>query len=479
MAVAQTAAAAAAPSKAGQPARPSSSRATSQQRRQQSARKDELAAVLKEAISAVAVAPVEEEPAAEAEAHGWEQQQAVPAWDAQLAAQWGPQQAQQEPGGPSSFMQLLSCEVVMPDGEAAGFLQQDAAAAGQCSAALAPSAFVPAPAGAGFALHASPLLPTAHFDEQLPAAMAADPLAQSFSALAAGPSVVGGQGQPGTTQAGAAAAGHSTPVVRQTRCDSPPVVQGQSCLSEAEPPATDPRKPRGLLSLLQTPAEKAAPATGRAGTGGKAAKSAKPKRQAQPRKTPASAKGGTTRSGQKKKKGAAAAAAAAAAQQQQYANLPLPAGFVWAHMHPHLQQPQQQQPPQQVPVLQQQPLLQPTLLLQDTPHQAQQPPLLQQTAPGDQLAGGPGGAGPLDLGNDTLLQFLDATAAGAAVAGGMPDAAPACDGGVCHAVLLDPAATQRLIPSRLRAACSILQASQETCRCLAAPRKAASRRMVS
>lgn len=417
----QAAAPAAAPSRAGQLARPSSSRATSQQRQQHSARQDELAAVLKEAISAVAVGPVEEHPAAEAQAQGWEQQQqqqqqAVPAWDPLLAVQWTPQQAQQDPGGTASFMQLLSCEVVMPDGGAAGFVQQDAPAAGQRPAALAPPAFVPTP-GAGFAPQDPPRLPTAHFDEQLPAGMETDHLAHALAAPAAGPPTAGRRRQPGKVQAAGEAAGDCTPVPLQAGSGSPPAAQVQTGQAEAEPPATDPRKPRGLLGLLQTSAEKAPPGTARTGTGSKAAKATKSKRQAQPRKTPASSKGGTVKGGggQKKKGAAAAAAAAAAQQQQQFANLPLPAGFLWAHMHPHLQQ----QQPQQVPVQQEQPVLQqPALLLQDAPQPAQQPPLLQQPALGGPPSGGRGAAGALDFGNDTLLHFLDATAAGTAAAGG-------------------------------------------------------------
>lgn len=428
--------------------------------------------MLKEAISAVAVAPLEENLVAVVGPHGWDpqQQRAAPAWDPQqqqVAPAWHLQQAeqQQQPGVPASFMQLLSCEVVMPDVETAGFLQQDAlAAAGRHAAALALPAFMPTPgAGAGFEPQATPQLPATRFDEQPPAAMVADPPAQGFAALAAAPPIAGVQRHP---HAMGPAAGSSTPAAAH-RCSGSPLPAGpQLGQAEAEAPATDPRKPRGLLGLLQTPAEKAAPAESKPGTAGRVAKAARPRRQTQPRKTPASAKGGTTKGGAGQKKKGAATATAAGARQQQYAGLALPAGFTWAHMHPQLQQPQPQQ---------QQPVLQPALLLQGAPSQAQQPPLLQQPAPAlpNPLAGGGGAAGPLDFGNDTLLHFLDASGAGGTAPGGWhcvqvkarPPGSVLC--GCCSA---QPAVLPRSSPavaysgdlSRLP---SFPQAFRQTCRC--------------
>ena len=352
------AAAAVAPSPMATASKQTSSRATAQ--RQQSvavAQAEQLTAELREAISAVAAAAVEPMPDAQ------EEQQPRALGGEQLGGE------QEQPG---SFMELLAGDEEMPMAASLG----PAATPGGARAALAPQAGY---APSGFAMAVQPAPP---FVPQ-PA-----PAAQLFQSILPPPPAA----PPATARRprgkkAAAAAEAASPG------GTPDQVAQPAASMEAAAPATDPRKPRGLVGLLQTPADKVA----------------KPKRQpAAQRKAPASvAKGG----GRQKKKQAAASQQQQQVEQQQAQPYGLPAGFgpfMWAHMQPHMQQQQQQQ--QAVPVLQQQP---PVL------QQPQQVPILQQPLPMAQPAGAAGLAGQprlppeLDFGGDSLFHLLDShTAAG-------------------------------------------------------------------
>jgi hypothetical protein len=279
-------------------ARQSSSRATSQQR-EQSARNDELAAVLREAISAVAAAPAEEPTPSQQQ-----QQQLEP----QRVASAPPQLEAAQPG---AFMQLLNDDGALTPAEPCGGAVMapapaslpplDAAAATFAPLAFAPPAFAPQPAAAAMAFvpQQVALLPTGRYDQQLPAAGMGAMQPGAAPATAA-------RARRGKARAAAASgSGGGTPNQAQQPGGSPAAAGEDG----EEAPPTDTRKPRGLMGLLQTPADKA-------GT-----KAARPKKAAQPRKTPV-AGGRAGKGGGRQKKQQAASAAAAAQQQQQWAVSP-------------------------------------------------------------------------------------------------------------------------------------------------------------
>lgn len=190
-----------------------------------------------------------------------------------------------------------------------------------------------------------------------------------------------------------------------------PVQAAQPCSSEAHmvadeaaatPGTGDPRKPRGLLSLLQTSAGKAGkrtPAIRKQGA------------QSQRKASCTSSIGANQRSrGRRQKQQQQQQQPTSLLQQQQGAGeapygMPLPAGFApypWTHMHPHLQA---------VPILQQPQLIQPVLqvpVLQPQ-HPGHEPAHLpSQPAKQPQAAAGSHRLPPeLDFGGDSLFQLLD------------------------------------------------------------------------
>lgn len=243
-----------------------------------------------------------------------------------------------------------------------------------------------------------------------------------------------------------------------------PVQAAQPCSSEAHmvadeaaatPGTGDPRKPRGLLSLLQTSAGKAGkrtPAIRKQGA------------QSQRKASCTSSIGANQRSrGRRQKQQQQQQQPTSLLQQQQGAGeapygMPLPAGFApypWTHMHPHLQA---------VPILQQPQLIQPVLqvpVLQPQ-HPGHEPAHLpSQPAKQPQAAAGSHRLPPeLDFGGDSLFQLLDPGHASPAT-GWWPEWACGGELNVCGG-------TKICLNS---APISVALQACPTCRCLAAQRK--------
>ncbi|PSC75321.1 TSL-kinase interacting 1 isoform X1 isoform A [Micractinium conductrix] len=372
-------------------ARQTSSRATSQQQqRQQSARKDELTAALREAITAVA---------AQGPAQG-------PTPSQQQRQQQAQQQQAQQPG---SFMQLLNSSDALAAAQPAGSMGMAAAPAAfmpsfdPATAAFAavPPAYVQPPSDAAMAFVPADLgaLPMGRYDQQPPtleigaAQRAVQPAGtarkhRSKARAAARAATAGGGGQP-------------------AQPDGSPAAAASDGGEQAAGASSDPRKPRGLLGLLQTPAVD------------KPARAARLRKAAPQRKTTV-AGGRAGKGGGRQKKQTAAAAAAAAQQQQQqqqqqFGGVPLAPGFAHGHFTWALMQPQAVQQEAAVPVLQ--PAVVSVLQQQHAALQRAPAQHAQHEAPGGDGAG-LGQPAPLEwaTGGDTLMQFLDAHAVATAAA---------------------------------------------------------------